>query len=140
MFRTYKDVLGEIRQGAAKVGGNLSAAAKRQLRRHRSQRVRIAIALTALLFSAAALTVYSAWVKGHNAADAWAGLVLGTGSGGVFMHMLRKVWDDCSRTDLILILLEDAKDSDILPLLDRASGPGAVLRPASAPTQAGNAG
>ena len=120
-MKTYQDVLVEIRRGMHKAGGSLSKAVRGQLGAHIRSRRNVAYALAALLISAAASSIYSAWHRGANPAETWAALVFGAGTvaSGVLFVSLQKVWDDYHRAELILILMKDATEPEILQYLDR---------------------
>lgn len=105
----------EVRGSWADAGGGLSARDALIVHRQREFRLLLAFGIVSLACLAAA-----AWLliqKGAPTAKAFAGLA-GVGGGG-FMAGFLKSWRDWSRTDLLLILIDEATKAQIATMIDK---------------------
>jgi hypothetical protein len=116
LITTLKTVARSVLDGAFKAGGQVAPSAKKALRTHRARQMRVFLLFLILLVASACLCAYLSLVR----SDGWryTGAVAGVGSGAA-LEVLRRVWRDWSRTDLLLILIEDASEAHITSLLEK---------------------
>jgi hypothetical protein len=110
-----KDVLVEVKASWAEAGAGLSV--KDALRKHREREFRLLLAFGALMVVLLGVATWLLVTSGSQAAKTFGGLA-GLGGGGCFAGLLR-AWKDWSRTDLLVILVEEASKAQIATLFDK---------------------
>jgi mevalonate kinase len=117
-MRNLKDVLVDVRASWAEGGSGLSV--KRALTTHREREFRLLIALAILMVICLGVATWLLVTQGVQTAKAFAGLA-GLGGGGCMVALL-KAWKDWSRTDLLLILVDEASKAQVTALIDKLIG------------------
>ena len=117
-MRDLKQVLIGISDRMEKAGGAVSRQTKLALRSHRKRKLVTAIVLTVFIMCCLALSAYLLLEKRSQESREFATLS-GVGGAGGALEALRRVWKDCSRTDLLLILIEDASEDQVAELIDK---------------------
>ena len=114
-MRNLKDVLTEVRESWAE--GGVGQDVKATLLEHRKREFRILFAFG--LFTAACLGFagYLLANRGVQTAKGFAGLA-GLGGGGSLLIVL-KAWGNWTRTDLLIILIDEASRAQIAAIIDR---------------------
>jgi hypothetical protein len=114
-MRTLKDVLVDIRASWAEGGSGLSV--KEALSRHRSREFGLLIAFALLMVACLGVATWLLVTDGVESAKSFAGLA-GLSGGGCMVGLL-KSWKDWSRTDLLLILVDEASKAQVAALIDK---------------------
>jgi hypothetical protein len=112
-----KTVLRDSSERFLKGGGGAGATVRKALRAHRQHQNLILGVLAILLLCATAATGYQL-MAGSPQWRQLAGLA-GVGVGGGALEGLRRIWKDWSRTELLLILLEDAGEAEIASIVKK---------------------
>lgn len=110
-----KDVLVEVRASWSEAGAGLSV--KEALRKHRDREFYLLLAFGVLMVILLSVAIWLLVTNGSLTAKTFGGLA-GLGSGGCFARLLA-AWKDWSRTDLLIILVEEAPKAQIAALLDK---------------------
>jgi hypothetical protein len=100
-------------------GGTVSAQVIRQLRGHRKQQLFVFIALEVLLVIGVALCAYYLVRNPTQTTQVklLAGMI-GVGAGGG-IEVIRRIWKEWSQTELLLLMLEEASESQVTTIIDR---------------------
>lgn len=108
-----KDTIDQFLEG----GPQAAPTVKRALRAHRKKQQMLLVILAIMLVGAAGLCAYLLLTK----PDHWREMstLFGIGGQGGVLWALRGVWKDWSRTDLLLILIEDASEAQITAIIDK---------------------
>lgn len=114
-----KCILARINRSSLDAGGSISIRAIKELRRHRKTQFTIFLALEVLLLSG---IIYCVYFSSHHPADrvlvkTITGIV-GIGAGGG-LEVMRRVWKEWSRTDLLLVLMSEASEAQVKALIDK---------------------
>jgi mevalonate kinase len=114
-MRKLKDVLVDVRASWAEGGSGLSVTDA--LKTHREREFRMLVALAVLMVICLGVATWLLVAEGAQTAKAFAGLA-GLGGGGCMVAIL-KSWKDWSRTDLLLILVNEASKAQVATLIDK---------------------
>jgi hypothetical protein len=114
-MRNLKDVLIEVKASWAEAGPGL--AVKDALLTHREREFRLLLAFGVLTVAFLGVATWLLVTNGTQAAKTFSGLA-GLGGGGCMVGLL-KAWRDWSRTDLLLILVDEASKAQIATLIDK---------------------
>ncbi len=115
-----KDVLSEVRASWADAGGGLSP--KRALVQHRERQFSLLVTFGVLTVACLGVATWLLVTNGAEAAKTFARLagLGGAGVGGtVSLGVLAYTWKDWSRTDLLLILIDEASKDQITAMIDK---------------------
>ena len=110
-----KSVLVEVKESWAEAGAGLSV--KDALLKHREREFRLLLAFGLLTLICLAVSTWLLVTAGELAAKAFGGLA-GIGGGGCLLALVN-AWRDWSRTDMLLILVEEAPKAQIAGLIDK---------------------
>jgi hypothetical protein len=114
-MRNLKDVLVEVKASWAEAGAGLSV--KDALLTHRKREFQLLLAHCVLMVAFLGVATWLLVTNGALVAKAFGGLA-GLAGGGCFARLLI-VWKDWSRTDLLLILVDEASKAQIAALIDK---------------------
>jgi hypothetical protein len=114
-MRTVKDVLIAVRESWTEGGAGLSA--KTALLKHREREFRLLLFYGVLAVASLGVATWLLVTNGIQAAKTFVGIA-GLGGAGCLGFLLQ-AWRDWSRTDLLLILIEDAPKAQITTLIDK---------------------
>ena len=115
-MRNLKELLIEVRESWAE--GGLGQDVKAALLEHRKREFRLLVAYGVLSTACLGFAGYLLSTKGFPAAKGFGGLA-GLGGGGGSLVMLVKVWGEWSRTDLLLIMVDEASRAQIAAIINR---------------------
>ncbi len=118
-MKKLKTVLQETSSRRFKAGGSMSQEMLEALHAHRRSRSRIFFVLLVVLAAAVSLSLI---FVARFAGDAGSLIALAGAMGlsvGAGAEMLRRIWNEWSQADLLLILMEDASEAQIISLTDK---------------------
>ena len=114
-----KQILQETTEHRLNAGGAVSASVIGALRNYRTRQFATFVVLFAAIICAVAFCAYFVMKNPSQVSHirVIAGFMgLGTGGG---IEVLRRLWKEWSQTELLLILVEDASESQITTLVDK---------------------
>jgi hypothetical protein len=114
-MRDLKKVLVEVKESWAEAGRGIDVRAA--LLKHREREFRILLAFGILTVACLGAATWLLVTDGVQAAKTFSGLA-GLGGGGCLVGLL-KAWKDWSRTDLLIILVDEAPKAQVAALMDK---------------------
>ena len=115
-MRTLKDVLERIRQSWAE--GGAGEDVKAALLEHRQREFRVLAFFGTFMLLCLGTATLLLVKQGSQTAKVFSGLA-GLGGSGGCLAMVLKAWRDWTRTDLLLILIDQATRAQIASLIDK---------------------
>jgi hypothetical protein len=118
-MNNLKSILEKVNATSFDAGGAVSNHAIEELRGYRKAQFRIFLAVEALVVLGVVYCAY--FVSQHSGQSTLVkgmlGLV-GIGAGGG-VEVMRRIWKEWSRTDLLLVLMSDASESQVKAIIDK---------------------
>ena len=118
-MKNLNDVLAEVKASWAQAGSGDNV--KDALRQHRERKFRLLVAYSIVMFLCLVAAGLFLAFNGPAAAKTFGSLAGLAGGGGGFV-LLMGAWKDWSRTDLLLILLDEATRAQTEAIIDALIG------------------